>query len=180
MNNNLRVFARDGQVYTSLTTHSLPDTIPYESRWDPREDYDTSPDDSDTPLTTCWAYGARPWFPLIPLNPSFDGPIFGCLNHSRFSLHTEVDNQGKHVLHRDIWGKWADLEQKLLWCQERLGAGLLIPWGTKLPRAPTTYGYQRSHADANLAKKVAIRSRNAFLCKSTIYLSHRDCLMYFQ
>ncbi|KAG1901221.1 uncharacterized protein F5891DRAFT_1187916 [Suillus fuscotomentosus] len=167
MNNNLCVFARDGQVYTSLTAHSLPDAIPYESCWDPHEDYDTSPDDSDTPLTTCWAYGARLWFPLIPLNPSFDGPIFGCLNHSRFSLHTEVDNQGKHVLHRDIRGKWADLEQKLLWCQERLGAGLLIPWGTKLPRAPTTYGYQRSHADANLAKKVAIRSRNAFLLIAT-------------
>ncbi|KAG1827996.1 hypothetical protein EV424DRAFT_1536997 [Suillus variegatus] len=165
--NDLQVFVHDGQVYTSLTAHSLPNIIPYEPLWDPRDDSDSSPDDSDTPLTTRWAYAARPWFPLIPLNPSFDGPIFGCLNHSRFSLLTEVDQQGKYLLHRDIRGKWHDLEQKLLWCQECLGAGLLVPWGTKLPRPPTAYGYQRSHADANLAKKVAMRSRNAFLLIAT-------------
>ncbi|KAG1875736.1 hypothetical protein F4604DRAFT_1680624 [Suillus subluteus] len=163
MSNNLRVFVRDGQVYTSLTADSLPDVIPYEPLWDPRDDHNSSPDDSDRPLSTCWAYGARPWFPLIPLNPTFDGPIFGCLNHFRFSLLTEVDSQGKHVLHRDIRAAWFALEQKLLWCQERLGAGLLIPWGTKLPCPPTAFGYQRSHADANLAKKVAMRSQNAFL-----------------
>jgi hypothetical protein len=166
MSNDLHVFVRDGQVYTSLTALSLPDVIPYEPPWDPREDYDRSPDDSETPLTTRWAYGTRPWFPLIPLNPSFNGPIFECLNHSWFSLLTEVDTQGKHILHRDIRGKWVDLEQKLLWCMERLGAGLLIPWGTKFPRPPTAYGYQRSHADAKLAKKVAMRSHNAFLCTS--------------
>ncbi|KIK32507.1 hypothetical protein CY34DRAFT_19002 [Suillus luteus UH-Slu-Lm8-n1] len=163
MSNDLHVFVRDGQVYTSLTALLLPDVIPYEPPWDPWEDYDRSPDDSDTPLTTRWAYGTRPWFPLIPLNPSFNGPIFECLNHSRFLLLTEVDTQGKHILHCDIRGKWVDLEQKLLWCMERLGAGLLIPWGTKLPRPPTAYGYQRSHTDANLAKKVAMRSCNAFL-----------------
>ncbi|KAG1868931.1 hypothetical protein DFJ58DRAFT_723340 [Suillus subalutaceus] len=140
MNNDLHVFARDGQVYTSVTAHSLPNVIPYEPHWDPRKDHDASSDYSDTLLNTCWVYGARPWFPLIPLNPSFNGPIFGCLNHSRFSLLTEVDNQGKHILHHDIPEKWVELEQKLLLCQECLGAGLLIPWGTELPCPPTTYG----------------------------------------
>ncbi|KAG1837942.1 hypothetical protein F4604DRAFT_1692018 [Suillus subluteus] len=80
-----------------------------------------------------------------------------------FSLLTEVDPQGKHILHRDIRAKWADLEQKMLWCMEHLGAGLFILWGTKLPCAPTTYGYQRWHTDANLAKKIAVRSHDAFL-----------------
>ncbi|KAG2062660.1 hypothetical protein BDR04DRAFT_1164831 [Suillus decipiens] len=70
-----------------------------------------------------------------------------------FFLLTEVDSQGKHILYHDTWAKWIDLEQKLLWCQEHLGAGLFILWGTKLPHAPTTYGYQWSHTDANLAKK---------------------------
>ncbi|KAG1844362.1 hypothetical protein F4604DRAFT_1937555 [Suillus subluteus] len=163
MSNDLHVLVRDGQVYTSLTTHSLPDVLPHEPPWDPREDYNYSPNDSTTPLTTCWAYGTHLWFPLVPLNPRFDGPIFGCLNHSRFSLLTEVDPQGKHILHRDIRAKWADLEQKMLWCMEHLGAGLFILWGTKLPCAPTTYGYQRWHTDANLAKKIAVRSHDAFL-----------------
>ncbi|KAG2339624.1 hypothetical protein BDR05DRAFT_950964 [Suillus weaverae] len=95
MSNDLHVFVHDGQVYTSLTALSLPNIIPYEPPWDPWEDYDRSPDDSETPLTTHWAYGTRPWFPLIPLNPSFNGPIFECLNHSWFSLLTEVDTQGK-------------------------------------------------------------------------------------
>ncbi|KAG1833610.1 hypothetical protein DFJ58DRAFT_847796 [Suillus subalutaceus] len=107
-------------VYTSPTAHLLPDVIPYEPLWDPREDHNSSPDDTDRPLSTCWVYGACLWFPLIPLNPTFDGPIFGWLNHSRFSLLMEVDSQGKHVLHHDIREKWVALEQKLLWCQEHL------------------------------------------------------------
>jgi hypothetical protein len=85
-----------------------------------------------------------------------DGPIFACLNHSAFSLRTEVDRQGKHILHRDIREKWCDLEQTLLWCQECLGVGFLVPWGTVLPHAPTSFGYQRSHVDARLAKKSSI------------------------
>jgi hypothetical protein len=117
-------------------------------------------------------YAARPWLPLVPLNPDFDGPIFACLNHSAFSLQTEVDGQGKYILHRDIREKWSDLEQKLLWCQECLGVGLLVPWGTLFACAPTSFGYQRSHADARLAKKVALRSRNAFLCTSIPFSLH--------
>ncbi|KAG1889726.1 uncharacterized protein F5891DRAFT_1198441 [Suillus fuscotomentosus] len=163
MPSQLNIFVREGKIYTSLNASSLPDDIPHEPVWDPRDDHDTSPDDSTSPLTTRWVYAARPWFPLIPLNPSFDGPIFECLNHSMFSLYTEVDSQGKHLLHRDIREKWRELEQKLLWCQELLGAGLLIPWGTVLPRAPSQYGYLRSHSDTKLAKKVALRLRNAFL-----------------
>jgi hypothetical protein len=160
----LNIFARDEKIYTSITASFLPDKIPFEPVWDPRDDHDSSPDDSNTPLTTRWAYESRPWFPLIPLNPSFDGPIFECLNHSMFSLRTELDNRGQHILHRDIREKWQELEQKLLWCQQLLGAGLLVPWTTVLPRAPSQYGYLRSHVDAKLAKKVALRSRNAFLC----------------
>lgn len=169
---SLKVFCRDDKVYTSLTAHSLPEAIPHQPAWDPRDPHDSSPDDSDTPLTTRWAYAARPWLPLVPLNPDFDGPIFACLNHSAFSLRIEVDRQGKYILHRDIREKWRDLEQKLLWCQERLGAGLLVPWGTLFARAPTSYGYQRSHVDARLAKKVALRSRNSFLCTSIPFSLH--------
>lgn len=159
----LNVFVRDEKIYTSITASFLPDHIPFEPVWDPRDDHDSSPDDSTSPLTTPWAYAARPWFPLVPLNPHFDGPIFETLNHSIFSLYTEVDSNGKHMLHRDIREKWHELEQKLLWCLEILGAGLLVPWGTVLPRAPSQYGYLRSHSDAKLAKKVVLRSCNAFL-----------------
>ncbi|KAG1859698.1 hypothetical protein F4604DRAFT_1930676 [Suillus subluteus] len=148
MSNDLHVLVRDGQVYTSLTTHSLPDVLPREPPWDPREDYNYSPDDSTTPLTH-YLLGVR----------------------NSFSLLTEVDPQGKHILHRDFRAKWADLEQKMLWCMEHLGAGLFILWGTKLPCAPTTYGYQRWHTDANLAKKIAIRSRDAFLCSNRTWMA---------
>ncbi|KIK32823.1 hypothetical protein CY34DRAFT_110832 [Suillus luteus UH-Slu-Lm8-n1] len=163
MTGQLNIFVREENVFTSFTASFLPNQIPYEPAWDPWDDHDTSPDDSTSPLTTRWAYAARPWFPLVPLNAHFDGAIFECLNHSIFSLYTEVNSKGKHMLHRDIREKWYELEQKLLWCLEILGAGLLIPWGTVLPRAPSQYGYLRSHSDAKLAKKVALRSRNAFL-----------------
>jgi hypothetical protein len=163
MPHDLNIFMRD-KIFTSLTVSFLFDDIPYEPAWDPRDDYDSSPDDTTSPLTTCWAYAAYPWFPLIPLNPSFNSPIFECLNHSMFSLCTELDSQGKHILHHDIRESWVELEKKLLWCQELLGAGLLVPWETKLPCPPTQYGYQRSHSDAKLTKKVALKSCNAFLC----------------
>ncbi|KAG2054034.1 hypothetical protein BDR06DRAFT_1008214 [Suillus hirtellus] len=130
MPGQLNIFVHEGKIYTSLNTSSLPNDIPHKPVWDPWDDHDASPDDSTSPLTTCWAYAARPWFPLVPLNPSFDSPIFECLNHSMFSLYTEVNSQGKHLLHCDIREKWHKLGQKLLWCQELLGAGLLIPWGT--------------------------------------------------
>jgi hypothetical protein len=164
MTGQLKIFVREEKVFTSLTASFLPEKIPYEPAWDPRDDHNASLDDSTSPLTTRWAYATRPWFPLVPLNPHFDGPIFETLNHSIFSLYTEVDSNGKHMLHRDIREKWHELEQKLLWCLEILGAGLLVPWGTLLPRAPSQYGYLRSHTDVKLAKKVALRSRNAFLC----------------
>jgi len=174
MTSDLKVFVRDEKVYTSFTASLLPAVIPRLPPWDPREDYDRSPDDSETPLTTLWAYRTRPWFPLVPLNPEFNGPIFNCLNHSKFSLRTEADGRGKYMLHSEIREKWHDLEQKLLWCLDRLGAGLLVPWSTILPSAPTSYGYQRSHVDAKLAIKVALRSRNAFLCASTLSPLHHD------
>jgi len=100
--------------FTSLTVSFLPDDIPYEPAWDPRDDHDSSPDDTTSPLTTRWAYAARPWFPLVPLNPSFDGPIFECLNHSMFSLRTELNSQEKHILHHNIRESWVELEKKLL------------------------------------------------------------------
>ncbi|KAG2053521.1 hypothetical protein BDR06DRAFT_1008661 [Suillus hirtellus] len=167
MSNNLCVVLHDGQVYTCVTAHSLPNIIPFEPVWDPRDDYDCSPDNSQRLLSICWAYRARPWFPLIPQNPTFDGLIFGCLNHSRFSLLIEVDSNGKCILHHNIREAWVTLEQKLLWCLEHLGAGLLVPWETKLLHPPTSFGYQWSHADANLAKKVTIRSRDTFLLIAT-------------
>ncbi|KAG2131572.1 hypothetical protein BD769DRAFT_1666604 [Suillus cothurnatus] len=163
MPRDLNIFVCDEKIFTSLTASFLPDDIPYEPAWDPRDDHNSSPDDTTSPLTTRWAYAACPWFPLVPLNPSFDGPIFECLNHSMFSLRTELDSQGKHILHHDIRESWVELEKKLLWCQELLGAGLLVPWETKLPCPPAQYGYQRSHSDVKLAKKVALKSRNAFL-----------------
>ncbi|KAG0692956.1 hypothetical protein DFH29DRAFT_1007858 [Suillus ampliporus] len=91
----------------------LPDDIPYKPVWDPQDDHDPSLDDTTSPLTTCWAYAAHSWFPLVPLNPGFDSPIFECLNHSMFSLHTEVDSQRKYILHHDIRESWHELEKKL-------------------------------------------------------------------
>ncbi|KAG2092396.1 hypothetical protein BD769DRAFT_1395449 [Suillus cothurnatus] len=165
---DLNIFVCNKKIFTSLTVSFLPDDIPYEPAWDPRDDHNSSPDDTTSPLTTRWAYAAHPWYPLVPLNPSFNGPIFECLNHSMFSLHTELNSQGKHILHHDIRESWVELEKKLLWCQELLGAGLLVPWETKLPRPPAQYGYQRSHSDTELTKKVALKSHNAFLLIATV------------
>ncbi|KAG2069912.1 hypothetical protein BDR04DRAFT_1156070 [Suillus decipiens] len=98
----LNVFVQEQKIFTSFTTSFPPDDIPFEPVWDPQDKHNSSPDDPNSPLTTRWAYKTHPWFPLIPLNPKFNGPIFECLNHSIFSLCTELNGQGKHILHRDI------------------------------------------------------------------------------
>ncbi|KAG2368975.1 hypothetical protein BDR07DRAFT_1477607 [Suillus spraguei] len=144
---HLNIFLWEQKIYTSFTASSLPDDIPFEPVWDPWDEHDSSLDDLNTPLTTRWVYKTHPWLPIIPLNPTFDESIFECLNHSMFSLCTELNSHGKHILHCDIREKWHKLEQKLLLCQELLGTGLLIPWFTALTHAPTQYGYLRSHAD---------------------------------
>ncbi|KAG1856709.1 hypothetical protein DFJ58DRAFT_727157 [Suillus subalutaceus] len=97
MTSDLNIFVREQKIFTSLTATSLPDDIPYGPAWDPQDDHNSSPDDTTLPLTTHWAYGAHPWFPLIPLNPRFYSQMFECLNHSMFSLCTELDSQGKHT-----------------------------------------------------------------------------------
>ncbi|KAG1765883.1 hypothetical protein EV702DRAFT_1050871 [Suillus placidus] len=123
MTGQLNVFVCEETIYTSL---NASDAISHEPVWDTQDDHDSSPDDSTSPLTTRWAYPACSWFAFIPLNPNFDSPIFECLNHSMWSLSTELDSQGKLILHHNIREKWCELEQKLLWCQELLGAGLLF------------------------------------------------------
>lgn len=174
----LHVLVHDsGKVFTSLTAWSLPATIPDQSRPDEEGDMKM--------LTTQWAYEARPWYPLVPSQPVFDGPIFSCLNHSFYSLHTELLSNKRYRIRPEIGLAWENLEKQLLWCQKRLGHGIDVPWA-KMARPPSEFGYSRSQVDAKTAKKVALRSRDAFLGMDSVvctcYISthrtvrHSGCL----
>jgi hypothetical protein len=57
---DLNIFMHNKKIFTSLTVSFLPDNIPCEPAWDPQDDHDSSPDDTTSPLTTCWAYAAHP------------------------------------------------------------------------------------------------------------------------
>ena len=166
MASRLYVYAHNDDIYTSRTAAFFPEKVPRLAHWDPRMDHDWSPEDTEVPLTTCWAFGSRVWLPLVPTNPRYEGPIFECLNHTRYSLRTEHVGGGLHILHHDIRKKWEELEEKLLWCHQLLGAEWYVPMSHRPPLPPSSYGYKASHADASLTRKVAIRSRNAFLRKS--------------
>ncbi|KAG2742036.1 hypothetical protein P692DRAFT_20703030, partial [Suillus brevipes Sb2] len=169
MNRRLHVFTHEGQRFTSFNASSLPAVIPPIPRpWNPQLESDSSPENIKDVLTTQWAYETRPWFPLIPTNPVFDGAVFSCLNHSFYSIPIESTPDGRHILRGDVRQQWETLEQKLLWCQGRLAANMHFPWYGQCPRAPRDYGYLRSHVDVTLAKKVALRSRDAFLGISAI------------
>ncbi|KAG1718991.1 hypothetical protein EDD22DRAFT_963485 [Suillus occidentalis] len=164
MNHKLHVFRHEGQLFTSINASSPPAAIPPIPRpWNPALESDSSSDNIKDVLTTQWAYETRPWFPLIPTNPVFDGAVFGCLNHSFYSLPIESTADGRYILRGDVRQQWETLEHKLLWCQGRLATNMHFPWYGQCPRAPRDYGYLRSHVDATLAKKVALRSRDAFL-----------------
>jgi hypothetical protein len=160
----LRVFVHAERIFTSFNASSLPATIPPIPRpWNPYLKSDSSPDNIKDALATQWAYETRPWFPHIAAKPHFDGAVFGCLNHSLYSLPIASTPDGRYILREDVRREWESLEQKLLWCQQRLAVNIHFPWYVQPPRPPRDYGYLRSHADAKLAKKVAMRSRDAFL-----------------
>jgi hypothetical protein len=172
MNHKLHVYTHEGRLFTSFNTSSPPAVIPPIPRpWNPALESDSSSDNIKDVLTTQWAYETRPWFPLIPINPVFDGAVFSCLNHSFYSLPIESTPDGRYILCGDVRRQWETLEHKLLWCQGRLATNMHFPWYGQFPRAPRDYGYLRSHVDVTLAKKVALRSRDAFLgvCWSRSY-----------
>ncbi|KAG1881332.1 uncharacterized protein F5891DRAFT_1199601 [Suillus fuscotomentosus] len=177
MNPNVHIFIDEGRIFTSLNASSPPALIPPIPRpWNSYLESDSSPDNIKDVLTTQWAYETRPWFPLIPENPVFDGAIFGCLNHSFYSLPIEPTSDGRYTLRGDVRRAWENLEQKLLWCQTCLAQNMPFPWYGQPPRTPADYGYTRSHVDAKLAKKVALRSRDAFLgiaALCTYFIMHR-------
>ncbi|KAG2336180.1 hypothetical protein BDR05DRAFT_1006106 [Suillus weaverae] len=151
----LHVLVHDsGKVFTSLTSSSLPATIPDQSLPDEEGDMKM--------LTTQWAYETRPWYPLVPSQPVFDGPIFSCLNHSFYLLDTELLSNNRYRIHPEIGLAWEKLEKQLIWCQKCLGHGIDVPWA-KMARSPCEFRYSRSQVDAKMAKKVALRSRDAFL-----------------
>lgn len=181
MASGLKIFVHDDKIYTSRNATYFPDNVPHLAHFDPREDHDWSPDDTERPLKTYWAFTSHAWFPLVPRNPRYEGPIFECLNHTRYLLCTEHVGNGQHILHRDIREKWDTLETKLQLCLRLLGAGWYAPLSYRPPLPPSQYGYKASHADASLTQKVALRLRNAFLCKSmhnTIFIV--SSLKYFQ
>jgi hypothetical protein len=174
VNPKLRVFTHEGRIFTSLNVSFLPATIPPIPRpWNPALESDSSPDNIKEPLTTQWAYETRPWFPLIATSPDFSGAVFACLNHSLYSLPVESTPDGCYMLRGDVQREWESLEQKLLWCSQRLAVNIHFPWDGQAPRPPKDYGYLRSHADARLAKKVTLRSRDTFLGIFFIYM-HAD------
>ncbi|KAG1889264.1 hypothetical protein F4604DRAFT_2015519 [Suillus subluteus] len=160
----LRVFTHEGRIFMSLNASFLPATIPPIPRpWNPALESDSSPDNIKDALTTQWAYETCPWFPLIATSPDFSGAVFACLNHSLYSLPIESTPDGRYMLRGDVRREWESLEQKLLWCSQQLAVNMHFPWYGQAPRPPKDYGYLRSHANARLAKKVALRSRDAFL-----------------
>ncbi|KAG1849477.1 hypothetical protein F4604DRAFT_1687376 [Suillus subluteus] len=160
----LRVFVHENQTFTSFNASSLPATIPPIPRpWNPNLKSNSSSDNIKDALTTQWAYETRPWFPLVASNPHFDRAVFSCLNHLLYSLPIESTLDGRYILRGDVRREWQSLEQKLLWCSQRLAVNMHFPWYGQAPRPPKDYGYLRPQVDAKLAKKVAMRSHDAFL-----------------
>jgi hypothetical protein len=167
----LHILVHDsGEVFTSLTSRSLPATIPDQSLPDEEDDMKM--------LTTQWAYETRPWYPLVPSQPVFDGPIFSCLNQSFYSLDTELLSNNHYRIRPEIGLAWENLENQLRWCQKLLGHGIDVPWA-KMARPPSEFGYSRSQVDTKMAKKVALRSRDVFLGMNSVVcfcylLTHRS------
>ncbi|KAG1717222.1 hypothetical protein EDD22DRAFT_856274 [Suillus occidentalis] len=118
MNHKLHIYTHEGQLFTSFNASLPPAVIPPIPRpWNPALESDSSSDNIKDVLTTQWAYEMRPWFPLIPTNPVFDGAVFSCLNHLFYSLPIESMPDGCYILCGDVRRQWETLEHKLLWCQ---------------------------------------------------------------
>jgi hypothetical protein len=121
---DLHVFIDEGRIFMSFHASLLPAVIPpIPQPWNPVLEIDYSSHNIKDTLTTQWAYKLRPWFQ----NPVFDGAIFGCLNHSYYSLPIEATPNGRYILCQDIREEWQMLEQQLTWCQGHLATSIHFP-----------------------------------------------------
>ncbi|KAG2339629.1 hypothetical protein BDR05DRAFT_1003138 [Suillus weaverae] len=146
---DLRVFIHEERIFTSFHASLHPAVIPPIPRpWNPVLESDSFSDNIRDTLTT--------------------HAIFGCLNHSYYSIPIEATPDGRYILCKDIREEWQILEQHLTWCQGCLSANMHLPWYCQPPRAPRDYRYLRSHINVNLAKKVALRSSDAFIGTATL------------
>lgn len=97
------------------------------------------------------------WLAFIPLRPSFDGALFGCL--ARFPAQWD-EHDGRYQMPAYERERWRWLEKGLLDISSALNR--LYGLGALSPFLPNARGYTRDHASPAFALKAATGARNCF------------------
>lgn len=132
-----------------------------------------------------WATDENLWSAFVPVNPSFQGSFFTCLDHTRETLPIVAESRSlpsgltvlSYFLDKRLVADWQQVENTLDLVQDvmnaKLGCALTLV-GPHPPR-PSAYGYSKSYDNHADAMKHAWWSRCAFIVKMA-FLSYQMCI----
>lgn len=146
----LHLFLHNGLVYSLRSPNFPPFTV-----YGPERDF--IPENTSR---LCWALDEFPHIAFLPVNPIFEGQIFGRLANPR--IENEHAGSAKWALVEASRQSWYSLETGLRW----MASVLLENHLTSLEFAPfpfpSSFGYLRSHKSKVIATRCAMQSQGAF------------------
>ena len=163
----------DDEVFVSPNSSTLP-CIP---RMQDAVHEDMLPRDTRTLL---WSNNAYFYLAYVLRSDLYTGPIFQRLSFPTLQSLPMEHSYGTWRLPMDIQNSWARLETGLRVVISHLFKGSLLPFDFAYFRMPSQYGWGRDSGDQQYARKLAMRSRDAFnplmaLCSAAIASHlHRD------
>jgi hypothetical protein len=106
----------------------------------------------------CYSKEGYEWYPYLPAVVKFHYPIFKVMSRTPDILY---DGSG-YGLCNDEKIMWQNVEYVMIKTAQAIGSGQTVSLKHKTPPNPSVYGYTRSHANVKFAKKVILKSLNAF------------------
>ena len=171
---NVTTFLLRDRVFTSPNAEPLSVIPPVES---------FSGDDPDPNKTFAlnWAVGRYLSLPFVISPPLWDHPLLQRLKYDQYSV--PIERKFGYKLQPSLIESWANLEETLYYVAKSIvsDAGILFPLDSGFFPLPRTYGYAREHKNEHVARKCAIRSRDAFaplmaMCSFGLAFFHRRTL----
>jgi hypothetical protein len=167
---NVNTFILDDYVVSSPNAGPIQSFPPPESL----SVYDDP--DPNKAFSLNWIIPDYPYLAFVISPPRFDHPLLQRLNYTYHSLPIQSP---VWKLAPSLAAQWEILEDALLFIANKVlpEGNQLYPLEFSVFHLPRTYGYLRSHRSEHLARKSAIRSRDAFvvlmaLCSFTIARFH--------
>lgn len=154
---NGHAFLHDGDIFYSPNS-SRHITIPKQTI-SPPYPFPARTTRIESFLEPRWWSEPYPYFPFVPLCPSFSGPAFGDLQNSSITFEDGVDS---HSLNRHYIERWTQIEDGLIQAVYHLKREYVGMPPFLKPMAPSLLGFQKTFISFQGARRRVYISRNWF------------------